>query len=110
MISAKHCILSYSLDLKQLLTVSSTKYLGVTMQSNVKLTEHIEAKTNKARQILGMIRRSPHKAFEKIKLLAYLVFVDPFVNMRHLCGILTKESTYKRLFIQNSGIRLISVL
>ena len=70
----------YRLGQELLTTVTSTKYLGVILQSDLKFTDHIESKTTKARQILGMIKRTLYNAPEKAKFLAYTSLCRPILE------------------------------
>ena len=102
---------SYSLGHEQLTTVSSTKYLGVTIQSDMKFTEHIEAKTTKAKQVLGMIKRTLHKAPEKAKLLAYTSLCRPILEYASsVWDPHQRKYIEKNESIQNNAIRFISDL
>ena len=60
---------TYTLGGVPLNIVQETTYLGVTMQSNLKFTKHITAKTKNANKVLGSIRYNLHDAPERARLL-----------------------------------------
>ena len=70
----------YYLNNAPLNTVQETKYLGVTLQSDLKFNTHIQNKISKANRQLGMIKRALHHAPEKARLLAYTSLCRPHVE------------------------------
>ena len=70
----------YTLVDIQLEIVEETKYISVLLQSNLKFDKHIQSKTRRARQQLGMIKPVLYDALEKAKLLAYTNLCRPHVE------------------------------
>ena len=70
----------YTLGGTPLKCVQETKYLGVTMQADLKFTSHITAKTRKANKVLGCIRHTLHDAPQQAKLLAYKTLCRPILE------------------------------
>ena len=68
---------TYKLHNHSLEKVDSTKYLGLTLQSNLKWDKHIDNMTSKANQSLGFIRRNLKIASPKVKAHAYKALVRP---------------------------------
>lgn len=68
---------TYKLHGHSLEKVDSTKYLGVTLQSNLKWDKHINNMTAKANQSLGFLRRNLKISSEKVKSHAYKALVRP---------------------------------
>ena len=60
--------------------VSETKYLGVTIQSNLGWKKHIENMCNKANKLLGMLRRNLKAAPTHTKEIAYKSLVRPVLE------------------------------
>ena len=65
---------SERLGTTNVLWVEETRYLGVTLQQNLKFDKHISEKMDKASRILGAIEHTIRAAPEKCKLLAYTSF------------------------------------
>ena len=60
--------------------VSQLKYLGITVQNNLKWDKHISAVVSKASQTLGFLRRNFKMAPQKIRELAYCTMIRPQVE------------------------------
>ena len=60
--------------------VSQLKYLGITLQNNLKWDKHISAVVSKASQTLGFLRRNFKMAPQKIRELAYCTMIRPQVE------------------------------
>ena len=73
----KPILFSYKLHGHTLENVKSTKYLGVTLQTNLKWDKHINNITSKANQSLGFLRRNLKVKSQKIKDHAYKSLVRP---------------------------------
>ena len=73
----KFCDFSYSMNGKVLDRVCEQKYLGVTLDSNLKWNRHITATVAKANRILGLVRRNLHMCSKNIKSAAYFGLVRP---------------------------------
>ncbi len=61
-------------------TVTSTKYLGVTICSDLSWDMHINHLCNKANKTLGFLRRNIKVSSRKIKSMAYKSFVRPVLE------------------------------
>lgn len=68
---------SYKLHGHVLESVDSSKYLGVTLQNNLKWDKHINTITSKANQTLGFLRRNLKITSTKAKDHAYKAIVRP---------------------------------
>ena len=62
---------AYTLNKTALEQVTDSKYLGVTMQQDLKSNKHIEAKITTAKKQLRMIKRALYWAPQSAKLLKY---------------------------------------
>ena len=58
-------------------SVTSAKYLGVDISSNLIWNEHINMSTKKSNQTLGFLRRNIKVKPEPIKFIAYQTLVGP---------------------------------
>ena len=67
----------YTIDDETLTTTSSTKYLGVTISSDLKWNIHIDTITSKANRVLNFIRRNLKRCPQQLKDKAYLTYVRP---------------------------------
>ena len=70
----------YTLHGHTLSTVSSAKYLGVTIQSNASWDKHIDTTCAKANRVLGMLRRNLRISSAQIKETAYKAMVRPILE------------------------------
>lgn len=68
---------NYKLHDHSLEKVENAKYLGVTLQSNLKWDKHINTITGKANQSLGFLRRNLKVSSTKVKDHAYKALVRP---------------------------------
>ena len=68
---------TYKLHGHSLEKTDSTKYLGITLQSNLKWDKHINNITSKANQTLGFLRRNLKVNSQKIKDHDYKALVRP---------------------------------
>ena len=66
----------YRIQNHVLSTVQHYKYLGVTIQSDLKWHKHIQLITSKANQALGLLKRNI-QASQQLRERAYLTFVRP---------------------------------
>ena len=78
--NAKKMIPKYTLGHQTLDHVEETKYLRVTLQSNLRFDTHINTKIGKARQRLDRIKRALHWAHKPVKLLAYKTLCSPHLE------------------------------
>ena len=78
--AAKHKInFDYQLQLHgtPLCTVDHCKYLGITIQSDLKWSNHIHNVTAKANRTLSLLRRNPKSVSQSLKETAYFTLVRP---------------------------------
>ena len=68
---------TYKLYDHPLAKVEHSKYLGITLQSNLKWNKHINSITNKANQYLGFLKRNLKIKSSAVKSHAYKAFVRP---------------------------------
>ena len=68
---------TYKLHGHSLEKTDSTKYLGITLQSNLKWDKHTNSITSKANQTLGFLRRNLKVNSQKIRDHAYKALVRP---------------------------------
>ena len=71
---------NYSLGGSKLKCVDDTKYLGITLQSNLKFDKHITKKINDTTKVLGCIKYTLYEAPERGKLLAYTSLCRPVLE------------------------------
>ena len=60
--------------------ICERKYLGATIQSELKFTSHVQAKISKPKKQLGMVKRALHSAPKDAKRLAYTSLCRPHVE------------------------------
>ncbi len=70
----------YTLHGQQLEHVSSTKYLGVTIQSDGRWDQHISNISNKANRTQGFLRRNLKIGSRRIKEIAYKTLIRPVLE------------------------------
>ena len=76
----KSSLPSYKLGNTSLEWVEETKYLGVTIQTNLKFDKHIEHKTGQASKVLGMVKFTLYDdAPRQARLLAYTSLCCPIL-------------------------------
>ena len=91
--------------------VSETKYLGVTIQSDLKFDKHIAEKTQKARKILGAIKHTLFDAPKDARLLAYTSLCRPILEYADTVWDPTNKQTMHSIeMIQNNAVRYIERL
>jgi hypothetical protein len=89
--------------------VNETTYLGVVLQSNLKFTNHIANKINKAKRILGCVKMSLYQAPPKAKLMAYTALCRPIIEYASSVWDPTNKSLIHEIeMIQNNAIRFIN--
>ena len=70
----------YKLNEKDLEQVPVSRYLGVTLQENLRFSKHIEAKITTAKKQLSMIKRALFWAPQRAKLLSYKSLCMPHLE------------------------------
>ena len=73
-------LLSYSLLEDSLNVVNESKYLGVTIQSNLKWKSHVLNVSTKANRILSLLRRNLRSTPKVIRELSYFSLVRPILE------------------------------
>ena len=76
----KQITASYTLHNTTLEEVTSTKYLGVTIQSNLQWDQHIHEKTAKANRTLGLLKRNVRTPNKNTRENAYKTLVRPHLE------------------------------
>ena len=71
---------TYTLNGKEMEQVVDCRYLGVTLQQDLRFTKHIEGKITNAKKQLGMVKRALYSAPQKAKLLAYQTLCLPHLE------------------------------
>ena len=98
-------VADYPLANIQLEIANETKQLGVILQSNLKFYNHIQSKTRRAIQQLGMIKRVLYGAPEKPKLLACTTLFRQHVEYASTVWDLSTKQLQPELdMVQNSAI------
>ncbi len=96
----------YTIKGEALVTTSNTKYLGLTISSDLKWNLHIDIITARATKVLNFIKRNLKNCPKKIKSKAYLTYVRPQLEY---CSTVwdphTKENIKKIDKIQNRAAR-----
>ena len=77
---------TYTLHNQPLEAVSSAKYLGITLSSNLSWKPHISAITSKANRSLGFLKRNVQVNSPSYKEKLTLAWFDPRLSMLLLCG------------------------
>ena len=104
-------VADYTLANTQLKIVEETKYLSVVLQSNLKFDKHIQFKTRRARQQLGMIKRVLYDTPEKAKPLAYTRLCRPHLeHTSTLWDPSAKQLQHELDMMQNDAIQFICKL
>ena len=102
---------TYRLGNATLSSVNKIKYLGVTLQSDLKFNTHIDEKLNKASKILGCIKHTLHGAPTKAKRLAYTSLCRPILEYADSAwDPCNKQTIYTIEMIQNRAVRFIKNL
>lgn len=102
---------SYKLGSTPVQWTEETKYLGVTMQSNLKFDKHIVLKSQKASRVLGAIKFALHDAPKNGKLLAYTSLCRPLLEYADtLWDPYLKTTIHDIEMVQNRAVRFISGL
>ena len=102
---------SYKLGNTSLEWVEETKYLGVTIQTNLKFDKHIEHKTRQASKVLGMVKFTLYDAPRQARLLAYTSLCRPILEYADSVWDLSLKKTINDIeMVQNRAVRFISRL
>ncbi|XP_071133190.1 uncharacterized protein [Mytilus edulis] len=97
---------NYTLHNHILESVTSAKYLGITLQSNLKWDKHIDDNISKANKTLGFLRRNLKTSNQNIKSQAYQALVRP--KLEYSCSVWdphTSESISKIEMVQMRAAR-----
>ena len=70
----------YTLHNHRLASVTSAKYLGVTIDSKLSFNEHVAITCKKANSVLAFLRRNFRSCQRKIKTDLYLTYVKPILD------------------------------
>lgn len=99
---------SYKLGGQILGVESEVKYLGVTIQDDLKFRKHITDKISKASQALGMIKRCLYGAPKKAKMLAYTSLCRPHLEYASAVWDPTKRMDVESIErVQSKAVRFI---
>ena len=91
--------------------VEQTKYLGVTLQRDLRFTSHISQKTSKANKILGAIKHVLHSAPKTSRLLAYTSLCRPVLDYADTVWDPTNKAEVASIEkVQSRAVRFISNL
>ena len=58
----------------------SIKYLGVTIDSRLSWSEHVDAIFHKASQVRGFFQQNLRSCFREVNLCSYKMYVDPILD------------------------------
>jgi hypothetical protein len=100
---------SYTLHGHQLEHADKAKYLGVTIQSDLKWDSHINSITTKASKTLGFLRRNINISSTTVKEQAYKSLVRP--SLEYACSVwdlYTKENITQLEQIQHRAARYVT--
>ena len=87
------------------------KYLGVILQSDMKLTYHIANKICDARKKIGIIRRALYWTPERARLIAYKSLCRPHLEYASCAWDSSSNREIEALeMVQNQGVKMISSL
>ena len=101
----------YKLNEKELEQVADSRYLGVTLQENLRFSKHIEAKITTAKKQLGMIKRALFWAPQRAKLLAYKSLCMPHLEYAAAAWDTSNKGEIAGLEqVQNQAVRFIAGL
>ena len=95
----------YTLGSEHLRTVEEIVYLGVTNQSNLKFSSHVSSRISKAKQILGITKRTLFNALQNEKLLAYTSLCRPVEYAAPVWDPQNRELVYKLEMLQKQAVR-----
>ena len=96
----------YHLNNSPLEAVDSVKYLGVTITSDLKWTQHINNTVNKANNVLAFLRRNLRIKSSDLKATAYKTLVRPIVEYASsVWDPATKNLTQKVEMVQRRAAR-----
>ena len=71
---------TYSIHNEQLENVTNAKYLGVTINKNLKWNTHIDSICKKAEQKQRFLQRNMRKCSRNMRIKAYQTYIQPIVN------------------------------
>ena len=101
----------YNISGQPLTCVDTTKYLGVTLQSDLKFRSHLSEIMGSANKTLGCIKYTLHGAPEKAKLLAYTSLVRPRLEYADVLWDPSGNTSIGELeLIQNKAIRFVKCI
>ena len=102
-----HAIASYKLGSTSLEWVEETKYLGVTIQTNLKF----EHKTRQASKVIGIVKFTLYDAPRQARLLAYTSLCHPILEHADAVWDPSLKKTITDIeMVQNLAVRFISRL
>ena len=99
---------NYILHNHTLESVTSAKYLGITLQSNLKWDKHIDDITSKANKMLGFLKRNLKTPNQHTKSQAYQALVRP--KLEYSCSVWdphTSDSISKIEMVQRRSARYV---
>jgi len=100
---------SYTMDNQLVSKVQDNKYLGVTIDHNLKWTNHCQKISAKARSTLGIVRRSLHSTSQEVKSRAYQALVRPQLEYAAAAwNPYTKKDTDILQKVQNAAARFVT--
>src|SRR5271170_7041768 len=76
---------NYSINNDELANVTSLKYLGIYLSSDLKWMEHVKYSVNKANRALGFVKRNLSKCSREVRLKSYKSLVRPHVE--YACSV-----------------------
>lgn len=98
----------YTINQATIDQASSVRYLGITLQDDLKFTKHMENIIAKACRVLGMIKRTLPTAPEKAKAIAYKTLCRPVLEYSsQVWDPHSRGKCYKLEMVQNRAIRFI---
>jgi hypothetical protein len=101
-ITRNKALIKYSYTLH----ADKAKYLGVTIQSNIKWDSHINSITTKASKTFGFLRRNINISSTSVKEQAYKSLVRP--SLEYACTVYTKENIIQLEQVQRRAARYVT--
>ena len=99
---------SYSICGSVIQQSNSTKYLGVTITSNLSWSEHINNITNKANSMRAFLQRNLNQSHQSVKSTCYITYVRPILEYASTVWFPHQVGDINRLeMVQRRAVRFV---